>query len=185
MKLPAILAGLALTFLGSFAVTYFHIEHVNDPLAKLERQTRRVVYAASGHRAQPGNEAYWDALQMVSTVNVVLGIEATFVDDPGFGGALGVTNRATRTIILRNDLSWNERLGVLAHEAGHVLQPASLDRVESEAFAEGVAYLVCRGFGRDDVWFHANYLAQYKTGLHTLRDYRREIEWAARLLLGQ
>lgn len=76
-----------------------------------------------------------------------LGYEVVYARRPP--GA--VLDRPVRRITISRGLSPNGRLQALAHELGHILEPAALtasnDQPAVDAFAEAVAYLVTRALG--------------------------------------
>lgn len=74
------------------------------------------------------------------------------------GPVYGYTNSHTHEIVVDANLSWDARYAVLAHEAGHVLQPWWLDGGQPEVFAEMVSTIM----SRDGIREHARYLADQK-----------------------
>ncbi len=128
------------------------------------------------------------ARQVNRTIVEILGATVDYVGmEPGTYGRTypdGYASRgiARRTIQVDESLDWTARLMVLAHEAGHLMEPDSLNKVEGEVFAEAVGYLVCRHYGLDDPQAHARYLASYKSGFHVFEDWALEIDYAVRVL---
>lgn len=161
-----------------------------DPLDKLERQTDSYTFWEQSYDAPRGSDREQELQRLARLVSSALGVEVDMAGAPP--GAAGITVRKAimvdeqhqaliRVIALDGTLSPNAKLQVLAHEAGHILQPEGLSRVEAEVFADAVAYL----YTHDDGPVFARYLAGNKSGLHVLKTYRREIKWAARVLSGR
>lgn len=150
-----------------------------DPLDTLERQTSGLTFWQQSYDAPVGTSREQDLLRLHRLIQTVLGVE---VQQAGAApGVAGIASREHRIIALDGTLSPNARLQVLAHEAGHFLQPDGLTTQEGEVFADAVSYLVTR----DEAPVFSRYLAGSKSGLHVLRTYRREIHWAARVLSGR
>lgn len=74
-------------------------------------------------------------------------------------GLLGMTTSDERTIYIDSSMHWDARYAVLAHEAGHTMQPFRLTSNQGEAFAESVAMLISHDGYRE----HARYLSALKT----------------------
>lgn len=119
-----------------------------------------VLVVSRGHiHTDPGHDQYWQARDLETRLTS-LGWTVTYRRALTVYGteAYGVTQPSERAITIDADLSWNARLATLAHEGGHVLQPAWLDRNQGEAFAESVAALVAH----DGLREHARYLASMR-----------------------
>lgn len=116
---------------------------------------------AGATRVDEGNDQFWRAIDLELALND-LGADVMYQKDLNFMGraAYGLTNKGTREIYIEEKLSWNGRLAVLAHEAGHLLQPRWLNEQQAECFAEGVATV----FVRDNIREHARHLAMYSKG---------------------
>jgi hypothetical protein len=150
----------------------------SDPLEKLERQTQSITYWQQSYDAPVGNSREQDFYKLQRLVVSVLGVRLQAGTPDGIAG---VTAREARIIALDPTLSPNAGLQVLAHEAGHVLQPYGLTKAEGEVFADAVSMLVTG----DNVQIFSHYLAGSKSGLGVLRIYRKEIQWAAKVLSGR
>jgi hypothetical protein len=110
-----------------------------------------------GHtRLSGGVDRYFEAIDLEWKLTT-LGWTVVYEPEPMLMGqpALGITYSSEHRIVVDKALSWNDRYVVLAHEAGHTLQPGWVDRNEAEVFAEGVAMLVTQTGPRE----HARYLA--------------------------
>jgi hypothetical protein len=119
-----------------------------------------VLFMSPGHvRSDNGTHRYWDALSLESKLEM-LNYSVTYAGGLEVDGheAYGVTDMEKHAIIIDGGLSWNARLAVLAHEAGHTLQPGWVTTRQAEAFAETVAMLVSHDGYRE----HARYLASHK-----------------------
>ena len=94
-------------------------------------------------RMDSGQEQYWATRDLQVRLDArgwTVNYESNLALDSS--PAYGTTDRATRTIAIDASLSWNARRLVIAHEAGHILQPAWLNHNQAEAFAGAVAGLV-------------------------------------------
>lgn len=161
--------------------TPFHV----DPLDQLEAAARATHGLDSNFLEDPGVDQYWNAKKVEHQLKALMG----FVVEYGNSGqgAAGWTNTTTRRIVIGEDLSWNTRLIVISHEAGHVIAEdmGLLMQTDHEAFADATAYLVCRRFGYNPLTILAKHLAMYKGSIHILQDYRAEIEYAAMVITGR
>lgn len=103
-------------------------------------------------------DRYWDVVELQTRLEL-LGWDVSYHRDLRVYGqpAYGVTDPSSHRIVIDEALYWNDRLAVLAHEAGHTVQPA-LTAQGFECWAESVAYLVAQ----DGVTEHARYLSPYK-----------------------
>lgn len=111
------------------------------------------------------------------------GVEVRYEQDmTGFG----LTDMANRIIVLRADMPVNAAFEVLAHEAGHLFQPPSIELLaHAEAFAEAVAVGVAEHYNHPYRHTAARYMAGIKTGLHILPDVKVDVEFAVKALTGQ
>jgi hypothetical protein len=149
-----------------------------DPLDRLEHQTQSITYWQQSYDAPVGNSREQDFYKLQRLVVTVLGVRLQAGTPDGIAGA---TAREERIIAIDPTLSPNAGLQVLAHEAGHILQPEGLTKAEGEVFADAVSMLVTG----DNVKVFSHYLAGSKSGLGVLKIYRREIYWAANVLSGK
>lgn len=112
---------------------------------------------------------YWDELALearVTELGYAVGVEKNLrvLTYGGLVKAWGATDKEEHTVQLEAELKWDARLAVLAHEAGHILQPHWVNHEQEEAFAEAVATLVSRDGFRE----HARYLSRHKLALLTV-----------------
>jgi hypothetical protein len=144
--MKAFLLGVALTVL--WALTPFRI-------LALAGETFWVRPGEAHYDA--GTDRYWDTLQLEATL-ISRGWAVGYVESITYYGnpAWGLTNRTDHTIYVEDSLRWNARLAILAHEAGHTMQPSWLNPEEADCFAESVSALV----SRDGLRNHAHYLAR-------------------------
>lgn len=89
------------------------------------------------------DDQYWDCKRLEARLDW-LHYDVTYQRDLNYMGSkvFGLTDTNAHHIYIEEDLHWNDRFAVLAHEAGHTLQPGYLDRQEGDVFAESVSYLV-------------------------------------------
>ncbi len=156
------------------------------PLQQLENRTRQIPALHTVYMAPMDDDFFYATIRLQNTVQQVLGVAVDFteMDDASLAGWTQLQPSAPRAVHVDNQLHWTARLEVLAHEAGHRLQPPVFAPTssESEVFAEAVEFLVCRAYGHDTLEISANYLAVHKGGLHVLHDYRMEIDYAVAVL---
>lgn len=108
------------------------------------------------------NDKYWQVMELESKL-IAYGFEVQYKKQVDLLGdpAYGVIDPAMHTITIDASLSWDMRYAVLAHEAGHHLQPVWANRNQREVFAELVSTLVSHDGYRE----HARYLARTKIDL--------------------
>lgn len=151
-----------------------------DPLDRLERQTSSLTFWQQSYDAPVGNSRQQDFMRLQRLVVTVLGVTLRVGAPDGIAG-ITVIGEEGRVIALDPTLSPNAAFQVLAHEAGHILQPGGLSRPEAEVFADAVSLLVTG----DNAHIFSRYLASSKSGLSVLKTHRREIYWAAHVLSGK
>jgi hypothetical protein len=133
-------------------------------------------------RVKDGVDKYWDCLNLehrlmrdAYSVTYAPGAVVSLVGNMG-ESLYGLTDPQARFIMIADELRWNERLAVLAHEGGHTLEPGGLSMSQGEAFAESVAMLVSHDGFRE----HARYLSSIRlTAIVTMIAYWPEIYRAA------
>ena len=106
-------------------------------------------------------------------------------DDEWLRGAYGVSYHADGEMFikLRQDLSVNGSIEVLAHEAAHLHQPPLLSRSQGDVFAEIVSAHVAAKLGVPDAEAtSALWLRAHKPSLRMALDLQNEIEYVAKLL---
>ena len=108
-------------------------------------------------------------------------------DLPPTVGGVGLSSLPARQILLRPGLPVNARFEVLAHEAGHLLQPVTLGNHEvGQVFAELVGVGIQQYYGSTTAEeVAALYLAQFKHAFGAERYLRRDIDYAVKALTGQ
>ena len=126
-------------------------------------------------RISQADDHYWRCLDLAARLER-LGWTVTY--EPLSASYFGVTDPHDHTIRINETLHWNARLATLAHEAGHVFQPARLTQNQSEMYAESVAALVAH----DGLREHARYLATLKGDLVTMIMYWPDIYNVAGML---
>jgi hypothetical protein len=105
------------------------------------------------------DDQYWEAMQLEGRV-IALGYRVGYVNGIVVNGfpAYGVTDNRQHLVEVDASLHWNARFAVLAHEAGHVVEPIWVHGQSAEVFAEMVAALVAR----DGLREHARWLSDSK-----------------------
>jgi hypothetical protein len=102
-----------------------------------------------------GTNRYWDVRDLEGRLNGLgWSVGFTRVEEDIYGKTVPMFH----VIVIDEQLSWNARLGILAHEAGHTHQPAWLNDEQGEVFAEAVALL----YAHDGIREHARYLSKFK-----------------------
>jgi hypothetical protein len=99
------------------------------------------------------DDQYWKVVRLEAKMRW-LGYETSYEPDLNYMGSkvYGLTNTNDHHIYVEGNLHWNDRYAVLAHEAGHVLQPGYLDRSEADIFAETVSVLVAGNYRESARW---------------------------------
>lgn len=165
----------------------YHNSH-DLALARLEARARQLPAMSSIYIPPQGDGYMAEAILLRRVVENVMNVgvryEAFTDEQAGEAGYTNLDPQAPPVVHIDRDLGWTARLEVLAHEAGHRLQPPTLSgpSSESEVFAQAVSYLVCLEFNRDTLEVSASYLAIHKAALHVLTDNRKEIEYAVTVL---
>ena len=166
---------------GLYAVLYWQPWPETVSLPALAREASRVKHADAGTRIADGVDRYHEAKNVERVIIGVLGYRMEYWPQVHLDGdAMGETWLDQRLIVVREDLSWNRRLAVLAHEGGHALEPWSLRGADAEVFADAVAYVVTQGPRSA----YAAHIAMYKGSIHIIVDFDAEIRWAAAILRG-
>lgn len=157
-----------------------------DPLLQLEDRTRELPAMATLYIAPLDDNFAPQTLRLETVVEFVMGVQVNYVDieEPGLFGFTQLKPNVHEVNVLKT-LHQTARLEILSHEAAHRLQPPTISTdSDSEVFAESVSFLVCRVAGHDDLERASVYLAVHKGGLHVLRDYRQDIDYAVMVLTG-
>lgn len=119
------------------------------------------------------------------TKNLSIDVQYVPADAMELQGAYGVSYTAgTHMFIrLRQDLSVNGSIEVMAHEAAHIYQLPFLSRPQSDVFAHVVAAHVAHRLGVPNAASSAAlYLRQHKPSLRMALDLEREIQHVANIL---
>lgn len=141
------------------ALALFVIVAMHAPWRVMVLGAEVLTMAPSRVRTDNQTDRYWDALSLESRL-VALNYSVAYLRDLKIDGqeVYGYTSPNDHAIVVEAGLSWNARLAVLAHEAGHTLQPGWASTRQGEAFAETVAMLISHDGYRE----HARYLAQHR-----------------------
>ena len=125
---------------------------------------RLIVLAGETFWVKPGaphfsadDSRFWQAMDLEARLEG-MGWHVVYPPAVQFMGqaAYGVTNPDAHIIAIEGPLHWSARAAVLAHEAGHTVQPIWVSRTEGDCFAEAVATLVMHDGYRDHARFMAN-----------------------------
>lgn len=145
--------------LRKFATVFFLLVALHAPWRVMTLATQVFFLAPSRVHVDNGTSRYWEALSLESKLEM-MNYSVTYASGLEVDGndVYGVTDMTRHAIVVDAGLSWNARLAVLAHEAGHTLQPGWVTTRQAEAFAETVAMLVSHDGYRE----HARYLAQHR-----------------------
>lgn len=138
-------------------LTLLILAHAPWRLMALVSET--LVLSPTQLRFSQANDKYWDAIDLEVRL-IGLGYEVGYHRGLELQGqaAYGLTSVGAHTVSVDADLHWNARYAVLAHEAGHILEPIWCSTRQGEAFAEMVSALV----SHDGLREHARYLASMK-----------------------
>lgn len=146
---------------------------------------RGLVWSADYTPKEGGQPEALAALLHHLTVDLGIQIQFLPADDPDMDGAFGRSMRTddAALIIVRQDLSVNGTIEVLAHEAAHLFQPPHLTRSQGDVFAEIVGAHVAHKLGVPRAAeTSALWLRQHKPSLPVAMELRREIEYVAKML---
>lgn len=148
----------------------FVASHAPWRLAGLVIETFTTSHGAV--RMTHDDSGYWNALDLEERL-MALGWSVEYRKDLNYAGnkAFGLTIPDEHKIYIEEGLHWSDRFAVLAHEAGHTLEPDWVNRPEAESFAEAVALLVTH----DSIREHARYLTSIKWTLLMMSI----VEWRA------
>jgi hypothetical protein len=133
---------------------------------------RLMALTAETFVLRPGNahvrvtsDYYWDVEALENRL-IGLGWTVQYARDIRLNGvpAYGITDHHSHAIVVESALQWDARYAVLAHEAGHTLQPFWADGIQADCFAEAVAVLLVH----DGLREHARYLASQRWVCTTL-----------------
>ena len=152
---------------------------VNDAM------TGGLVWSADYTPREGGDPAKLAALYEHLTVD--LGIDVLYLpsETPELRGAFGISWAAGSHLFirLRQDLSVNGSIEVLAHEAAHLFQPPYLTRSQGDVFAEIVSAHVASRLGVPNARVtSALWLRQHKPSLRMALDLQMEFEHVANIL---
>lgn len=135
-----------------------------------------------------GNPEALAALHHHLTTNLRINVQYLPAGDPELRNAFGVSYSAGDHLFirLRQDLSVNGSIEVLAHEAAHLFPPPHLSRPQSDVFAEIVSAHVAAKLGVPQAaTTSALWLRQHKASIRMALDLQNEIEYIADFLTPQ
>lgn len=148
-----------------------------------------LVWEADYTPKEGGDPAALAALHDHLTNELGMFVRYAPASDPELRGAFGrsyTRGNLQRFVRVRNDLSVNGTIEVLAHEAAHHLQPPYLTGSEGDVFAEIVGAHVSHRLGVPNAAeTSALWLRQHKAALRMALDLQNEIQYVARLLTPQ
>lgn len=145
-----------------------------------------LVWEADYLPREGGDPAALAALYHHLTHELRIDIAYLPAQDETLRGAYGISYAAGSHMFikLRQDLSVNGTIEVLAHEAAHLFQPPYLSKSQGDVFAEIVSAHVAQKLGVPDTEKTAAlWLRQHKPSLRMALDMQNEIEHVAKLLL--
>lgn len=136
-------------------LTLFILAHAPWRLMGLAAETFWVAPGAPHFTTD--DSRYWQAINLETRL-VAMGWGVKYPPVVMFMGqaAYGITAPDEHLIVVDGSLHWSARAAVLAHEAGHTLQPIWVSRTEGDCYAEAVATLVMHDGLRDHARFMAN-----------------------------
>lgn len=135
--------GVLLTFL--WVVTPFRLLALST--------TMFFVHPSPPHFSADDN-GYWQALELERRL-MGMGWQVQYPAQVMGGMAYGATDPDRHLVLVEESLHWSARAAVLAHEAGHTVEPTWVGRVEGDCFAESVATLITDA----GYWDHARFMA--------------------------
>lgn len=173
MKTVVLVAALSLVGCASMTERI-----VNDAMQGL-------VWSADYIPREGGDPAALAALHDHLVNGLMFDVQYLPKDDESLHQAFGVSYAAGshKFIKLRQDLSINGTIEVLAHEAAHLLQPPYLTRSQGDVFAEIVSAHVASRLGVPNTTATAAlWLRQHKPSIRVALDLQNEIEHVAGML---
>ena len=144
-----------------------------------------LVWEADYVPVRGGNPDALAALYHHLTTDLRIDVQYLPVNDAMLRGAYGISYIADERLFikLRQDLSVNGSIEVLAHEAAHLFQPAALNQPQGDVFAEIVSAHVASRMGVPNAAnTSALWLRQHKPSLRMALDLQNEIEHVAHIL---
>lgn len=145
-----------------------------------------LAYDADYTPAEGGDPAALAALYDRLVTELRIDVQYLPADDPVLRGAFGISYAAGSEqlhIRVRQNLSVNGTIEVLAHEAAHLFQPPYMTRQEGDVFAEIVSAHVAHQLGVPHaIATSAGWLRQHKARLRMALDLENEIEHISRIL---
>ena len=139
----------------------FRVAHVFD-IAQTEGAP---VPAPPVHELRGQSEQAWWLIDQLTKLASAEHLRVSYAPPERMHGAKGYYQPDTQAIVLRDDMSRDQRAKTLAHElAHHILQHGrgrEPGRPTEEAEAEGVAFVVCSRFGLDTSDYSFGYVANW------------------------
>ena len=150
--------------------------------ASVPQRIEQMAWGTYVYVPTEGNR-YADSLADLTARLTAHGLTIEVVDTQGHGFGLNFGNGR---IVLSQDLSVDGQFEVLAHEAGHLFHPHSMETSVKEMFAELVGLQVQQFYG-STVAESASmaYLAQHKHAMIFYPILKPEIDRATKILTGQ
>jgi hypothetical protein len=145
----------------------------------------RISHFEATYDETPGDSmapAFYDLHRRLTDWGVTIG------DLPPEAPYAGIAYGQHKTILLKPRMSINAKFEVLAHEAGHLLQPPAIEAGSQvgQLFAELVGVEVQKFYGSTTAEkVAAPYLAQMKYAFPAWRWMKRDIAYAVKALTGQ
>lgn len=166
-------------FAASFACAHSMTERI------VHEAMKGSAYEAEYLPPEGGDPAALAALHERLTTDLRIDVQYLAADDPELRGAYGLSWSAGDHLFirLRQDLSVNATIQVLAHEGAHLFQLPYLTRSEGDVFAEIVSTHVSHALGVPRaVATSAGWLRQHKPRLRMALDLENEIQHVSRML---
>lgn len=152
----------------------------------VDEARKGLVWEADYKPKDGGNAEALAALFHHLTVDLRIDVEYLPAEDPTLRTAYGISYNAGENLFikLRQDLSVNGTIEVLAHEAAHLFQPPYLTRSQGDVFAEIVSAHVADRLGVPDAAAtSALWLRQHKPSLRMALDLQMEILHVVKILM--
>lgn len=174
---PALVAGLVVGTLTAIALAILLIGCAPSVLDRASE----IPHGQATYTPTAGT-SMGDAFSDIFTLAGLWGFSVLYSDGDEAYGRVYIKERR---IEIRPDLPLNAMFEVMAHELGHIFQPAMLDTSEGEVFAELVLVDVAKFYGFSSSRISAQYLAAHKAAFPSAKYLRTDVKLAVEAITGQ
>jgi hypothetical protein len=154
--------------------------------ARVLQRASEISHFAAGYTPTPGDDMAGPLAELTTRLEA-WGVRVEDLPETPGRPMVGLASLEYRVVQIQRGLSVNARFEVLAHEAGHLLQPPGLqDRAVAQLFAELVGVGIGKFYGAKHCEeIAAIYLASFKYVFGAEPHLRRDITYAIEAMTGQ